>query len=486
MPARRRWTRATTRSCRRPSTCSACATRRGRSTARSPRSAQLEVEPGAVNVIPGRVRLTVDARAPDEERLARLLDALDLDPGVDLAPVQLDDSIRSVLREEIERVAAPAVELPSGAGHDAGVLAAAGVETGMLFVRSLNGGVSHSPEELTSEDDIAKAVEVLTATLRRLSARVKEISCAPSQSVRRPSSRRCSCPSTIVAKWLPASGPALLANAQCAVREEQLRLADAARVEQQLARGRVARRVLRPDAELEVAERDPVRLAAPAAVDDLRRRAGAGAGRPRRSAGAASSSKRATKRKSRGGDLDHGSTLAPCAIQRPRSSRSASVISVTFPSGIARRVRTACSSIAAARALDLLRRVEHDPRRRGRERRVRRRASSGRRRSAARRSPRPARTAPPRCRAGSASSGRIAIAIASTASARGRRDPPDRPAAVPEVEEEADPRADEHQRDEHEPAVRRARRRTGSASPSIAKHDRQRQVVVVHRALLAA
>ena len=40
----------------------------------------------------------------------------------------------------------------------------------MLFVRSLNGGVSHSPEELTSEEDIALAVEVLTATLRRLSA----------------------------------------------------------------------------------------------------------------------------------------------------------------------------------------------------------------------------------------------------------------------------------------------------------------------------
>jgi acetylornithine deacetylase/succinyl-diaminopimelate desuccinylase-like protein len=130
----------------------------------------LEVEPGAVNVIPGRVRLTVDARAPDEERLARLLDALDLDPGLDLAPVQLDASIRSVLRAEIQRVAAPAIELPSGAGHDAGVLAAAGVQTGMLFVRSLNGGVSHSPEELTSEDDIAKAVEVLTATLRRLAA----------------------------------------------------------------------------------------------------------------------------------------------------------------------------------------------------------------------------------------------------------------------------------------------------------------------------
>jgi acetylornithine deacetylase/succinyl-diaminopimelate desuccinylase-like protein len=130
----------------------------------------LDVEPGAVNVIPGRVRLTVDARAPDAQRLARLLDALDLEPGVDLAPVELDPAIRSVLREEVVRVAPPAVELSSGAGHDAGVLAAAGVETGMLFVRSLNGGVSHSPDELSSEDDIALAVEVLTATLRRLAA----------------------------------------------------------------------------------------------------------------------------------------------------------------------------------------------------------------------------------------------------------------------------------------------------------------------------
>lgn len=130
----------------------------------------LEVEPGVANVIPARVRLTVDARAPDGERLARLLEALDLDAGADLAPVQLDASIRSVLREEVERVAGSAVELTSGAGHDAGVLAAAGVETGMLFVRSLNGGVSHSPDELSSDEDIELAVSVLTAALRRLAA----------------------------------------------------------------------------------------------------------------------------------------------------------------------------------------------------------------------------------------------------------------------------------------------------------------------------
>jgi len=131
---------------------------------------RLAVEPGAANVIPGRVTLTVDARAPDAERLTRLLEALDLEPAIDLAPVDLDASIRAVLREEVERLGLPPVELPSGAGHDAGVLAAAGVETGMLFVRSLNGGVSHSPDELTSEDDIALAVDVLTATLRRLAA----------------------------------------------------------------------------------------------------------------------------------------------------------------------------------------------------------------------------------------------------------------------------------------------------------------------------
>ena len=129
---------------------------------------QIDVEPGAVNVIPGRVRLSVDARAPDRDRLARLLDVIGLDHGVDLEPVSLDEGIREVLRDEIDRAGLPVVEVPSGAGHDAGVLAAAGVETGMLFVRSLNGGVSHSPDELSSEDDIALALDVLTGALRRL------------------------------------------------------------------------------------------------------------------------------------------------------------------------------------------------------------------------------------------------------------------------------------------------------------------------------
>jgi N-carbamoyl-L-amino-acid hydrolase len=60
------------------------------------------------------------------------------------------------------------LELGSGAGHDAGLLAAAGVESGMLFVRSRNGGVSHRPEELTTDDDIELAAAVLTRALRAL------------------------------------------------------------------------------------------------------------------------------------------------------------------------------------------------------------------------------------------------------------------------------------------------------------------------------
>ncbi len=127
---------------------------------------QLDLQPGAANVVPERVRLMVDARAPDQERLDRLAAELGLeDAHYVIPPVALSPA---VLRDEVERRGLPVVELPSGAGHDAGVLAAAGVESSMLFVRSLNGGVSHSPEELSSDEDIELALEVLTATLRRL------------------------------------------------------------------------------------------------------------------------------------------------------------------------------------------------------------------------------------------------------------------------------------------------------------------------------
>ena len=129
---------------------------------------ELSVEPGASNVIPSRVRLSVDARAPDSERLARLAAAVGFDPHQLTDPAPMSPELRGVLRAEIEGRGLLAVELPSGAGHDAGILAAAGVPSAMLFVRSLNGGVSHSPDELSSDEDVALAVDVLTAALARL------------------------------------------------------------------------------------------------------------------------------------------------------------------------------------------------------------------------------------------------------------------------------------------------------------------------------
>jgi len=121
---------------------------------------ELTVEPGASNVIPERVTLSVDARAPDRERLDRLVAAIGFEPQLLTEPAAMDGEVRAALGGH--------PELVSGAGHDAGVLAGAGVRCGMLFVRSQNGGVSHSPDELTTPEDIELAVDALTAALSRL------------------------------------------------------------------------------------------------------------------------------------------------------------------------------------------------------------------------------------------------------------------------------------------------------------------------------
>ena len=122
---------------------------------------ELTVEPGASNVVPERVTLSVDARAPDRERLDRLVAAIGFEPQLLTEPAAMDAEVRAAFGEH-------GPELVSGAGHDAGVLAGAGVRCGMLFVRSQNEGVSHSPDELTTPEDVALAVDALTAALLRL------------------------------------------------------------------------------------------------------------------------------------------------------------------------------------------------------------------------------------------------------------------------------------------------------------------------------
>jgi allantoate deiminase len=132
---------------------------------------QVEVEPGAVNVIPGRVTVSVDVRAPDGARLEELARDLGLDPLPRVEPIPMDATVRAALAEELAQRGMPARELVSWAGHDAGVLAAAGVPSGMLFVRSLAGGASHTPDEYSSPEDVELAVDVLAGALARLAAR---------------------------------------------------------------------------------------------------------------------------------------------------------------------------------------------------------------------------------------------------------------------------------------------------------------------------
>jgi len=131
----------------------------------------INVEPGGVNVIPGEVSFTVDARAPDRARLDRLLAAIGLEPGVGVEPAAMDTRIVASVRDAIAARGLPVLELASGAGHDAGILASAGVACGMLFVRSRNGGISHNPDEWSDPGDIELAVDVLADVLSRVSAR---------------------------------------------------------------------------------------------------------------------------------------------------------------------------------------------------------------------------------------------------------------------------------------------------------------------------
>jgi allantoate deiminase len=124
----------------------------------------VSVEPNATNVVPGEVTVSVDARSADAIQLAALIDEIGFEPQWRLDPVSMSGAPFEALRA----VLPGAPELVSGAGHDAMFVAAAGVPTAMLFVRSLNGGVSHHPDELSSDEDVELAGFALTAALARL------------------------------------------------------------------------------------------------------------------------------------------------------------------------------------------------------------------------------------------------------------------------------------------------------------------------------
>ncbi|WP_295477649.1 allantoate amidohydrolase [uncultured Pseudomonas sp.] len=141
----------------------------------------VQCHPGAVNVIPGEVTLTLDIRGPEDVALDALLQQL-LDQAGTIAAQRglrfsaqtyysipatpCDKSIQQSLEEVLLAVQGRSLSLPSGAGHDA-IAMADHWPVGMLFVRC-KGGISHNPAESISAADAGLAVQALMQLVNRL------------------------------------------------------------------------------------------------------------------------------------------------------------------------------------------------------------------------------------------------------------------------------------------------------------------------------
>lgn len=130
---------------------------------------KVQVQPGGTNAIPSLVRAWLDARGGDDATVRALVDAV----GAAAAAAPTEESwspevrFDVPLRDHLATLLGGAPVLPTGAGHDAGVLAGAGVPTAMLFVRNPT-GVSHSPAEHAESDDCLAGVEALATVLADL------------------------------------------------------------------------------------------------------------------------------------------------------------------------------------------------------------------------------------------------------------------------------------------------------------------------------
>lgn len=141
----------------------------------------LQCEPGAVNVIPGAVTLTLDIRSPNDDLRETLLNAL-LDEAArigqargvafssdifyTIAATPCDTRLRNVLAGAVEAVQGRVLLLPSGAGHDA-IAIAERWPSAMLFVRC-DRGISHHPAESVQQQDVAQALRAYSEAVRAL------------------------------------------------------------------------------------------------------------------------------------------------------------------------------------------------------------------------------------------------------------------------------------------------------------------------------
>lgn len=137
-----------------------------------------EVEPNATNAVPSRVTGWLDARAPEQAVLDAITGGVERQArdaaahervGLDVGSESLSDVVDfpAQLRGFMQKATGPIPELATGAGHDAGVLAAE-VASGMLFVRNPT-GVSHAPQEFAERADCLAGISALAAVMQRWS-----------------------------------------------------------------------------------------------------------------------------------------------------------------------------------------------------------------------------------------------------------------------------------------------------------------------------
>jgi allantoate deiminase len=139
------------------------------------------VGPGAPNVIPGRVDFTLDVRSLDAGRRNRVAQAiltefdniaaarktgLATEQVNDLPASPCDPKLMALLAEAVTAVGQPDFRLPSGAGHDAMVMAAL-CPTAMLFIRCEK-GISHNPAEHVDPADVEIALQAMLGFIDRL------------------------------------------------------------------------------------------------------------------------------------------------------------------------------------------------------------------------------------------------------------------------------------------------------------------------------
>jgi beta-ureidopropionase / N-carbamoyl-L-amino-acid hydrolase len=142
--------------------------------------------PGGINVIPGRAVFTLEVRHLEERVVQQLVDAFaarlrsiteeeGCRPEFELLswvpPAPMDGGVMEAIEQACLEVGRRPGRLASGAGHDAAVLSRH-VPTGMLFVPSI-GGISHSPQEATSDEHLVLGARALLAALRGTAARIK-------------------------------------------------------------------------------------------------------------------------------------------------------------------------------------------------------------------------------------------------------------------------------------------------------------------------